>query len=238
MVEYRVLSITKDLGFSKSTIHPVVIKDGNGLVLFDAGYPNQLRDFENALAEIGYRISDIRKVVVSHHDHDHMGSLKDLKEAKPDIRIVSSLIESKLISGEEKSLRLLQAEKYNEGLRGDEKEFGERFVRYLETINVCAVDEIVAEGDYVCPGVKVIDTPGHTPGHISLLLEEERILLAGDALAIEDGRLVLANPQFTLDTDEAIKSLRKIRSLKLHAIVCYHGNAFTGSIDEELSAIS
>ncbi|EIJ79963.1 metal-dependent hydrolase [Bacillus methanolicus PB1] len=41
----------------------------------------------------------------------------------------------------------------------------------------------------ICGGIKVISTPGHTPGHISLYLEESKILFAGDAMVCSNGIL-------------------------------------------------
>jgi len=237
MVAYYILSITKELGSRKSVIHPVAIRDESGIILFDAGYPDQADDIEQALAEIGGTIADITAIVLSHHDHDHIGSLAELKRRNPKIRVLSSTREADYISGKKKSLRLLQAREYNKTLTGDEKEFGEQFARYLETVENCPVDDFVQDLDYVCHGVRVIETPGHTPGHISILLEEEKLLLAGDALAIDDGRLAKANPKFTLDTEEALKSVEKIKNLHLERISCYHGNMFTGPVEKELARI-
>ena len=62
---YYVLSLVKDLGFSKSEINPVVIKDGDDLILFDADCPNQLGDFENALMKIGYKVSDMTRIITT-----------------------------------------------------------------------------------------------------------------------------------------------------------------------------
>lgn len=237
MVTYSILSITKDLGSRKSVIHPAAIREKNGIILFDAGYPGQADDIEQALAEMGCTVADITAIVLSHHDHDHIGSLAELKRRNPKIRVLSSAGEADYISGKKTSLRLLQALEYNKTLTGDEKEFGERFARYLETVEHCPVDDVVQDLDYLCDGVRVIGTPGHTPGHISLLLEKEKLLLAGDALAIENGKLAKANPKFTLDTEEALKSVEKIKNLNLERISCYHGNMYSGPVKEELVRI-
>ena len=237
MIAYTVLTITKDLGFTKSIIHPAAIRDESGIILFDAGYPDQADDIEQALAEMGGTVAVITAIVLSHHDHDHIGSLAELKRRNPKIRVLSSEKEADYISGKKQSLRLLQALEYNKSLSGEEKEFGERFARYLETVEHCPVDDVVQDMDYICGGVKVIETPGHTPGHISLLLEDEKLLLAGDALAIEDGRLAKANPKFTLDKKEALRSVKKIKNLHLERISCYHGNMYTGPVEKELARI-
>jgi glyoxylase-like metal-dependent hydrolase (beta-lactamase superfamily II) len=237
MLKYTVLSITKDLGFTKSVINPVVIESDSGVILFDAGYPNQLDDFKAAMKKSGYSLPDITMIVVSHHDHDHIGSLKAFVNENPKIKVVANEIEAKYISGEQKSVRLIQAEEYNKKLDGKEKVFGEQFVQYLKTIEPCNVSKTVKENEYICEGVKVIHTPGHTPGHISLLLERESVFLAGDALAVEKGKLVIANPQFTLDMEETRKSLEKIRNLEIETLICYHGNVFSGNIRNGIDEI-
>jgi glyoxylase-like metal-dependent hydrolase (beta-lactamase superfamily II) len=237
MLKYTVLSITKDLGFTKSVINPVVIESDSDVILFDAGYPNQLDAFKAAMKKSGYSLSDITMIVVSHHDHDHIGSLKSLVDENPGITVAASEIEANYISGEQKSVRLIQAEEYNKKLDGKEKVFGAQFVQYLKTIEPCNVSKTVKENEYICEGVKVIHTPGHTPGHISLLLERESVFLAGDALAVENGKLVIANPQFTLDMEETRRSLEKIRNLKIKTLICYHGNVFSGNIKNGIDEI-
>ena len=78
-----------------------------------------------------------------------------------------------------------------------------------------------------CGVCRVIATPGHTPGHISLFVEKDSIVITGDAFVLEDGRPVIANPQFTLDMTEAESSLNKLLSLNAKAYYCYHGGVYT-----------
>jgi glyoxylase-like metal-dependent hydrolase (beta-lactamase superfamily II) len=51
------------------------------------------------------------------------------------------------------------------------------------------LDEHLEDGDLLdlVGGIRVIFTPGHTPGHLSLYLERPRVLVAGDALTAEGG---------------------------------------------------
>lgn len=48
-------------------------------------------------------------------------------------------------------------------------------------------------------------------------------MVAGDAIALEDGVPVLANPQFTLDAAAATASMEKLLRMGAEAILCYHG---------------
>ena len=78
-----------------------------------------------------------------------------------------------------------------------------------------------------CGGCRVIATPGHTPGHISLFMENDSIIITGDAIALEDNQPVIANPQFTLDIEQATKSMDKLLSINACSYYCYHGGVYT-----------
>lgn len=81
----------------------------------------------------------------------------------------------------------------------------------------------LAEADVV-RGLRVICTPGHTPGHISLLNEEHGVLFAGDVVGTMQGHLVLAPEQFTGDTAEAMLSVRKLAAVDFTRLVFSHGD--------------
>ncbi|MEN2259116.1 MBL fold metallo-hydrolase [Paraclostridium benzoelyticum] len=50
------------------------------------------------------------KLIIMHHDFDHMGSAADLKSKYPNIKILASEKDESYINGKEKSLRLQQTE--------------------------------------------------------------------------------------------------------------------------------
>jgi len=70
--------------------------------------------------------------------------------------------------------------------------------------------EMMAEGDTIAPGITVISTPGHTPGHISLLVTsgDERAYLLGDVL---HGTMQLAEPDWSVAFDTDAELARKSR---------------------------
>ncbi|MDQ0144798.1 MBL fold metallo-hydrolase [Pseudarthrobacter niigatensis] len=79
-----------------------------------------------------------------------------------------------------------------------------------------------SEGDYV-RGLRVLQTPGHTKGHISLLHEEERILFVGDAVGTVTGTMARAPSQFTADATRAEVSLRRLSELQPARMLFSHG---------------
>ena len=70
---------------------------------------------------------------------------------------------------------------------------------------------------------RVVATPGHTSGHISLYFPKLNSVITGDAAANENHELVIANPHFCLNMDNAKHSLRKIQNLQADTYYCYHG---------------
>ena len=89
------------------------------------------------------------------------------------------------------------------------------------------LDRGVTEGDQVSFGesaARVIDTPGHTRGHIAFVFEEgEPVLLSGDTLfSLGCGRLLEGTPA------EMFASLRKLAALPPDTLVCC-GHEYTQS---------
>ncbi|WP_374212532.1 hypothetical protein [Tissierella sp. MB52-C2] len=58
---------------------------------------------------------------------------------------------------------------------------------------------------------------------MSLYLKEGNSIITGDAAVIDDNKLILANPQFTLDLDMVKESLRRLISMDADNYYCYHG---------------
>jgi glyoxylase-like metal-dependent hydrolase (beta-lactamase superfamily II) len=229
MKKIIVLDIKFRFGDTEDIIHPVVLKDDTSMVLIDCGYTGFLMAIEQVMEENGLSCKDLTHVVITHQDHDHMGSLLQLKNKYPQVKVVAGKEEAPYISGQIKSLRLQQAEAIQPHLPEEQKESGEAFLKILKNVETAEVDIEVQDGDIFnwCGGCTIIGTPGHTTGHISIYINEEQVLIAGDAATIENGELVIANPQFTLDFDKAKESLQKIKAYGAKEIICYHGGIFT-----------
>lgn len=89
------------------------------------------------------------------------------------------------------------------------------------------------------PGWRWIHTPGHTAGHVSLFRDEDRVLIAGDAVittkqesafAVATQRPELHGPPayFTSDWDAARASVRELAALSPRVIATGHGLPVAG----------
>jgi glyoxylase-like metal-dependent hydrolase (beta-lactamase superfamily II) len=72
-----------------------------------------------------------------------------------------------------------------------------------------AASEYVSQGHTIADDFEVIETPGHTPGHLSFYYRPERALFAGDALAVVGDRVRFMARPVTLDLVRARQSMEK-----------------------------
>lgn len=227
-MEILELPIEFEFNGQRNTIYPSLIVWNNELTLVDTGYINFLPLIENEIIKRGYEMKYLKNIIITHYDDDHIGSLHDFKEKYPWINIIASEIESSYISGEMKSERLVQAEELLENMPPEEIEFGKWFIKQLKELKPIAIDKNVHDGDMILHHeCRVVATPGHTSGHISLYFPKLNSVITGDAAANENHELVIANPHFCLNMDNAKHSLRKIQNLQADTYYCYHGGKIT-----------
>ena len=221
------------------TINPVIVEDDKEMILIDCGYPNFLSLIEECSCENNIDLNKLTKLIITHHDFDHMGSAAKLKSKYPNMKILASEKDEKYISGKEKSLRLQQAESIYDSLPEEQKEWALNFQKTLESVENVDVDIELKDGDKFecCGGVEIIETPGHMPGHISIYIKESKTLIAGDALVIENNKLCMANPEYTLDMKEAKKSIDKLLNYDIERIICYHGGIYKKDVKRSLKNI-
>lgn len=229
MHQLIILPIIPSWTDESGAIYPVLLQDEQSLVLVDCGYVGFLPVLEAALAAHGFSCADLTHVFITHHDHDHVGTLAALKKNNPRIQIVANAAEADYISGKKPALRLTQARKLQETLPPEQAAAGQAFIDLLCSVEPAVVDLIVQGGDLLpwCGGCEVLATPGHTLGHISLYARVIDTLITGDAAVLENGVLMLANPDYAEDLSLAQQSLEKIRAFGAKSVVCYHGGVFS-----------
>jgi glyoxylase-like metal-dependent hydrolase (beta-lactamase superfamily II) len=193
---------------------PTVIWDEKDVILIDTGYPGHLKDIQNGLEELS--IGKITKVIITHQDHDHLGSLHEIIEnAESKIEVFSHALTKPYIEGEEPLTKLKC------------------------TVPKVAVTHTIEDGDVLpfCGGLRVIFTPGHTPDHISLYHQESKTLITGDALTAIDGKIGQPNPQYTLDMEGAFQSINKFLDLEIQRAFCFHGGICEGQVIESIERL-
>lgn len=75
MNQILTLEIQLDFGNGLNSIYPVILKDEHEMILIDCGYPQFLSHIKTAAVARGINLDELTKIVITHHDFDHMGAL-------------------------------------------------------------------------------------------------------------------------------------------------------------------
>ncbi len=97
--------------------------------------------------------------------------------------------------------------------------------RMMFKLTPTAVAEFLTDGQVlpILGGLRVVATPGHTPGHVSFFAPGPGILFAGDSLRSGNGRLNPSGNMITWDQEKANVSIRTQASLGAKIVAVGHG---------------
>jgi glyoxylase-like metal-dependent hydrolase (beta-lactamase superfamily II) len=221
-------------------IYPTLIVDGETVVLVDSGYPGQLAPLQEAMRQEGVPFEQLKRVILTHHDIDHLGGLREILSQLPgQVRVLAHADEKAYIQGDKRPLKLAKMEANLEALPEPMKSFYPTFKRAFENASV-PVDETLTDGEELplCGGITVVFTPGHTLGHISLYARESKTLIAGDELCVENGVLSLAPAANNYDTELCRQSLKKLARHDIQTVICYHGGAYEQEANRRIAELA
>lgn len=178
--------------------------------LIDAGMPDKADKILSALANIGVQPLHVKRIILTHHHYDHVGSLWELKR-RTGAQVIAHHRDADYISGK----RQRRAPRRFTGrlVFGLMNLFGTRNLPGVE------VDRRVNDGDTI-GAFTVVHTPGHTPGHICLL--RNGYLFSGDLLMAKASAFSETPHVFTTDVPTSRASIRQVARLEFEAILSSH----------------
>ena len=193
-----------------------LIIDPDGLTLIDTGLARSGKPILAYVAAMGFAFTDLKRIIVTHADGDHAGGAGALK-ALSGARVYASPAEAAALADGCPS-RELKLRPWLLRLVG-------RLFPWIYSQPV-TVDEMLSHDQRlpVLGELRVLATPGHTPGHTSLYAPQERILFSGDSLIGDrHGNLHLSYPDFTWDQAQALQSARLQARLGAQIVCPGHG---------------
>jgi glyoxylase-like metal-dependent hydrolase (beta-lactamase superfamily II) len=203
-----------------------LVREAGGLTLIDAGLPGSAPAILKAAADLG---APITRIVLTHAHGDHLGSLDALRTRLPGAELSMSARDARFLAGD----MSLDPSEPQAKLRGSYQRVESR------------PDRLLVDGDTV-GSLRVVASPGHTPGHIAFLDTRDGSLIAGDALQTRAGVAVAGTVRWlfplpalaTWHRPTALTSARHLRALEPSRLAVGHGDVLERPLAEMDAAIA
>jgi glyoxylase-like metal-dependent hydrolase (beta-lactamase superfamily II) len=207
----------------QNTISVLLLENEDGWTLVDTGLASSVGRIRDALGALGSGPEDLKRIFLTHQHNDHTGGLPGLLEWAPNAEVGASPHEAEVVSG-------------RRGLDLQSNPVLRSLARNAELPPV-PVTKVLREGDFVS-GFRLIATPGHTPGHVSLLRDGDGLLFTADAFGCLPRRIrVGVRKAVCVDPPEARRSAEKLLAEDLSTVILAHGKTLRVGAKERLREV-
>lgn len=187
------------------------VDDDGQVTLVDAGTKRAPRRILAGLEHIGVAPSDVTRLLVTHAHPDHIGGLATMRGR----------------TGATVAVHERDAAYVREG-KGpvlDRSTLGGRLFRRNRGSAPTPVEDELVDGQVldVGGGLRVVHTPGHSPGHVALLHQASSVLITGDSIWNMRSRMTWPVPAFCTDVAMAKETAHVLAELEYQVAAFTHG---------------
>jgi glyoxylase-like metal-dependent hydrolase (beta-lactamase superfamily II) len=214
-----------------------LVDTDDGVTVIDAGLPGHWHDLTAELASMGRSADDIRGVILTHGDSDHVGFAERLRRDSG-VPVYVHEADAARARGEVKPKTSWGRLK----LGATARFFGYAIrKRGLRTTYLTEVTGVRDGQTLDLPGAPhIIGLPGHSPGSIAIHVPVADAIFVGDALTTRHVLTGRRGPQpapFTDDPQQAMASLRRLEDIQATWLLPGHGMPWSGGVAEAVRAV-
>jgi glyoxylase-like metal-dependent hydrolase (beta-lactamase superfamily II) len=219
-------------------VNSYLIVGKDGVTIIDAGLPRYWKELQAELAAIGKSLGDVRALILTHGDTDHIGFAARLYR--------ETGIAAYIHKADVDRARLI-VKKPNSGWGPIKIGPLAGFLWYSARngglrIKPAAELKTVEDNEVLdVPGSpRIIHTPGHTPGSVSVHVPALDALFLGDTMTTRNVLTGVTGPKpapFTLEPKQAVASLDRIESVDATWLLPGHGPAWDGGVPQAVRLI-
>jgi len=232
----RIIPISVPTPFYVGPVNVYLIAE-DPVTLVDTGPKTKeaLEALREGLRRARFRVSDVRRIVLTHAHEDHCGLAKQLRDEAKDAEVFVHGWETGHRAGRleyDEHRALLERAGVPTGEIAEMRRMYEGVRRYADALEDHEHAELFDEEEIAFErgSLRVVHTPGHTPGSCSFLREADRTLIAGDCVL----KRITPNPVLSPDPidptrrfhslAEYLVSLARLRSLSPTLVYGGHGD--------------
>lgn len=220
-------------------VTPYIVEEHpDDLTLVDTCFLASVTKLADCIEDEGYELKNVKRLILTHSHVDHVQAVSEVKRMTG-AGIYSHWSEAGYLRSDPPyhgppTHQMIESIMSKLGIRSEDlaKRFGSLARDPIQ------VDHVLSDGDQV-GRLKVIHTPGHTPGHISLFSEDDRAIIGGDFLfngVLGASGLFIPGSDFSIDPSVAAVSARRISKLKFDKLLLAHqdGPLLAGNAPESV----
>jgi len=201
--------VVEGIGRIAGFVNCYTFQAGDEVFVIDTGYRRGAQPVVRAFRSAGVPLTQVRRVLLTHHHIDHRGGAAYLLE-HTGAPISCHADDVAFVDGSDRAPMSI-------------------LMRLFLRPRSAPVTTALKDGDRVGE-LSVVHLPGHTPGEVAFYEPRRKILFSGDSVVEHDGRLTLPAPKYAANLELAVHSLDRIRSLEVEVLLPGHGVPVTKGV--------